>query len=49
MTRPRARPEDQIQRAVFEHLRVRGVPGSFHFAVPNGGYRRPDGHGGAPH
>jgi hypothetical protein len=37
----RARPETQIQRAVFQHLRVRGAPGVFAFHVPNGGYRRP--------
>jgi hypothetical protein len=37
----RASPEAQIQRAVFEHLRIRGAPGVFAFAVPNGGYRRP--------
>jgi hypothetical protein len=34
------RPEQQIQRAVFAHLRARGVPGLFAFHVPNGGYRR---------
>jgi VRR-NUC domain len=33
----RARPEDSIQRAVFEHLRVRGAPGVFAFHPPNGG------------
>jgi VRR-NUC domain-containing protein len=31
--------EQAIQRAVFEHLRARGTPGVFAFAVPNGGYR----------
>lgn len=36
-----ARPEDQIQRAVMLHLRTRGAPGVFAFAVPNGGYRKP--------
>jgi hypothetical protein len=35
----RNRPEDAIQRAVFEHIRVRGVPGLVAFHVPNGGYR----------
>lgn len=40
MTR-RARPEDFIQRAVFEHLRVRGAPNVFAFHPANGGYRRP--------
>jgi hypothetical protein len=36
----RQRPEQAIQRAVFEHLRARAAPGVFAFAVPNGGYRR---------
>jgi hypothetical protein len=35
----RQHPEDQIQRAVFEHLRVRGAPDVFAFHVPNGGWR----------
>lgn len=35
------RPEDQIQRAVIQHLRTRAAPGVFAFHVPNGGYRRP--------
>lgn len=33
------RPEDAIQRAVFQHLRVRGAHGHIAFAVPNGGAR----------
>jgi hypothetical protein len=37
----RRHPEDDIQRAVFQHIRARGVPGLFAFHVPNGGYRRP--------
>jgi len=38
--RPRRnRPEDIIQRAVFEHLRVRCAPGVFAFHPPNGGWR----------
>lgn len=37
----RSRPEDDIQRAVFAHLRARGAPGAFAFHVPNGGYRKP--------
>jgi hypothetical protein len=37
----RRSPEAQIQRAVFEHIAARGVPGMFAFHVPNGGYRRP--------
>ena len=36
----RQQPEAAIQRAVFQHLRARGAPGVFAFAVPNGGYRR---------
>ena len=39
--RKRTRPEQAIQRAVFDHIRARGVPGLFAFHVPNGGYRRP--------
>jgi hypothetical protein len=35
------RPEDQIQRAVLEHLRIRGARDAFAFAVPNGGGRSP--------
>jgi hypothetical protein len=35
----RARPEQQIQRAVLEHLAWRGVPGLWWCHVPNGGYR----------
>ena len=34
-------PESAIQRAVFEHIRRRGVPGMFAFHPANGGYRRP--------
>jgi VRR-NUC domain len=34
-------PEDAIQRAVFEHLAVRGAPRLFAFHPANGGYRRP--------
>jgi hypothetical protein len=37
----RHRPEDAIQRAVFQHLRTRGTPGMFAFHPANGGYRRP--------
>jgi hypothetical protein len=39
--KPRARPEQIIQRAVFNHLRTRAAPGVFAFHVPNGGARRP--------
>src|ERR1700730_12198572 len=35
------RPEQIIQRAVFNHLRLRAVPGCFYFHCPNGGYRKP--------
>ena len=34
------RAEDQIQRAVFQHIRARGVAGLVAIHVPNGGYRR---------
>jgi hypothetical protein len=37
--RSRNRPEDIIQRAVFDHLRVRSVPGIFAFHPANGGWR----------
>ncbi len=33
------REEDQIQRAVVQHLRARGAPGLVFFHVPNGGRR----------
>ena len=33
--------EQEIQRAVIEHLAWRGHPDAFLFHVPNGGYRRP--------
>jgi hypothetical protein len=41
MTMRRLRPEDQIQRALFEHIRSRGVAGLVAVHVPNGGHRRP--------
>jgi hypothetical protein len=34
------RPEQQIQKALFAHIRARAQPGVFAFHVPNGGYRR---------
>jgi hypothetical protein len=37
----RASPEQQIHRAVMQHLRARGQPGVFAFHVPNGGKRSP--------
>lgn len=33
--------ENQLQRAVADHIRSRGVAGLVAFHVPNGGYRRP--------
>jgi hypothetical protein len=39
MTGRRRREEDEIQRAVFEHIEARGVRGLVAFAVPNGGWR----------
>jgi len=41
MSPRRQRPEAQIQRAVFQHLRARGAPGLFAFHPANGGYRKP--------
>lgn len=41
MRRSRSRPEDQIQRAIFQHLKARKAPGTFAFHVPNGGQRKP--------
>ena len=41
MRMSRARPEDQIQRAIFQHLKARRAPGTFAFHVPNGGKRKP--------
>lgn len=37
----RARPEQTIQRAIFQHLRARAAPGVFAFHPANGGYRTP--------
>jgi hypothetical protein len=37
----RQQPEAAIQRAVVQHYKLRAAPGTFMFAVPNGGYRRP--------
>jgi hypothetical protein len=34
-----SRPEQQIQRAVFEHLAIRGAPAVFAFHPANGGWR----------
>jgi VRR-NUC domain len=41
VSRRRAQPEAQIQRAVFQHLRLRPAAGVFAFHCPNGGARRP--------
>jgi hypothetical protein len=38
---PRNQPEQQIQRAVFQHLAIRGAHDCFAFHVPNGGWRTP--------
>ena len=41
-TRPnlrRARPEQEIQRAVFQHLTIRAAPGTYAFHPANGGWR----------
>jgi hypothetical protein len=37
----RARPEQQLQKAVRDHLRWRAAPGTFAFHCPNGGARSP--------
>jgi hypothetical protein len=34
------RPEQQIQKAVFQHFRQRAAPGVLAWHTPNGGYRR---------
>ena len=36
---PKSRTEQQVHRAVLQHLRQRGVPGVVYLHVPNGGYR----------
>lgn len=41
LRRQSGRAEDQIQRAVFDHLKSRAAPNVFAFHVPNGGKRRP--------
>jgi hypothetical protein len=41
MSDARRRAEAAIQRAVFQHLRLRGVPGVFASHPANGGYRKP--------
>jgi hypothetical protein len=39
MKRPRRHEEDDLQKAVCNHLRARKMPGTLFFAVPNGGKR----------
>lgn len=39
--RRRARPEDAIQRAVFQHLKIRSAPGVIAWHTPSGGFRKP--------
>jgi hypothetical protein len=41
MRRRRTSPEAGIQRAVIQHLRIRGAVGLFAFHPANGGYRTP--------
>jgi hypothetical protein len=36
-----SRPEQDVQRAIFQHLKIRSAPCTFAFHVPNGGYRKP--------
>ena len=37
--RRRRRPEDQIQRALVQHLKARAARGLYWYAIPNGGWR----------
>jgi hypothetical protein len=37
----RRQPEAQIQRAVFEHFRIRSAPNTLAWHTPNGGWRSP--------
>jgi hypothetical protein len=41
MKKRRQQPEAEIQRCLFQHIRLRLAPGAFAFHVPNGGARRP--------
>ncbi len=41
MAGKRQRPEQKIQRAVFQHFAARAAPGVFAFHPPNGGWRSP--------
>jgi hypothetical protein len=35
----RRRPEQQIQKVIVQHLKLRARPGLFWYAIPNGGVR----------
>ncbi len=35
------RPEQEIQKAVLAHLKMRGAKDIFYFHCPNGGFRKP--------
>lgn len=37
----RSRPENEVQRTVIEHLKIRGKPGMLYWHTPNGGKRLP--------
>ena len=37
----RRRPEQDVQKAIAEHLRLRRAPGVYWFHPANGGYRKP--------
>jgi hypothetical protein len=41
MPAKRKKPEQAIQRAVFDNIRCRGMPGVYAFHPANGGYRKP--------
>jgi hypothetical protein len=41
MSRGRRHPEQQLQKAVLDHLAWRGMPGLFVFHYPAGGWRSP--------
>lgn len=37
--KPRAHPEDDLQCAIVQHLKLRGAPSVLWYAVPNGSYK----------
>ncbi len=41
MSARRRQPEQQIQKAVFDHLKTRGAPGAFFWHPFSGGFRKP--------